>query len=477
MMYHLLAAASRKPSCWSRSIRDGDAWPAPREAVGPLSVSRVRPRVGPWLRGVALAASLLVAAAFSVPGSLAASEPERHRQYRDMALLTQQHTWAVLGYSGGASDCASAPYVTYRRDTLNVSISDHWYVALQLRADAALVRLGEGRFRCQVDKTAAWMGRLWDPKKAGFAPRADLDGGNPMLQVLYADDNALIGLAFLEAARVTHDPAARERALAWAEMAAQFLLKSGLWDDTFGGGLWWNTLHESAPEGKPAQTAALMAQLMAELHAETGRPQYRREALATLEWLDRTLWDGTRGLYAYGVHHTADPQVMEIDGRYFGYDQAIAIQALLRLHRTEPNREYLGRAQDLGRAMVREFWHGELGGYTLEAGGVDVWVPYAAWVSEGLLDLYAADGDPFWRERARENLDALHRTFANRETGGYSLHAFPCNVDTQVWCRPGERWGLDRRTYTVAQAPMQRAAALQAAAYDPGGQQAVASGQ
>ena len=436
-----------------------------RTTAPPLPKRAGRQRLVWSLAMVALLAVLVLALGLGSVGGEVARELRR-RSYRQMALHTQDHTWRVLAYAGGSADCARAPYVTYRRDTRNVGVSDHWYVALQVRADAALVRLGHEQFRCQVDKTVAWMERLWDPGHAGYAPRADLDGSNLTVRDVYADDNAIVGLAFLEAARTTADPAIRARALAGAERAAGYLLNAGLWDDTFGGGLWWNNQRGAAAEGKPAEATALMAHLMAELHAETGRAEYRAWALAALDWLDRALWNDEYGLYAYGVSHAhGDPGRAEVVERYFGYDQAIVIQALVRLHRTEPNAVHLARAQRLGRAFDHAYWHPELGGYTLEAHGADVYVPYAAWMGEALLDLYAADEDPFWRDRARANLDALDRTFLVEPPGGYAMRSFRCIDDMVFWCQPGERRGLDRVIYTMAQAQIQRAAALQAAAY------------
>jgi uncharacterized protein YyaL (SSP411 family) len=152
--------------------------------------------------------------------------------------------------------------------------------------------------------------------------------------------------------------------------------------------------------------------------------------------------------------------------RYFGYDQAIVVRALLRLHRSDPNGgEHLSRAQALGRTTDRAFWHPELGGYTLEAGMPDLYAPYGAWVSQALLDLYTADGDPFWRDRARANLDALEQVFRGSEPGTYYRMAFPCVGERVSLCRRGEQWGLDRNVYTMTQALIQHAAALQAAAY------------
>ena len=420
-----------------------------------------------WLWSAALAVALVGSATglglAGVPGGAPA---QQRRQYRQMALETQRYTWQTLAYAGGAADCASAPYVTYRRDTQNVTISDHWYVALQVRADAALVQLGEERLRCHVEKTARWMEMLWDPGHGGFAPRADLDGTNPTLQDVYADDNGVIGLAFLDVARMTRDPSVRASALAAAERAAGYMRDSGLWDETFGGGLWWNNQREAAGEGKPAQTTALLAHLTAELYAETGQAPYREDALAAIGWLDSTLWDPNNDLYAYAINHPpGDPAAAEIDERYFGYDQAIAIQALLRLYRSGLGDDYLAKAQRIGRATDRAFWHPELGGYTLQAGVTDLYAPYGAWISEALLDLYAADGDPFWRDRARANLEALDRTFGAPQPGAYFRMTFPCVDERVALCHPGEVWGFDRIVYTMSQALMQRAAALQAQAY------------
>ena len=77
------------------------------------------------------------------------------------------------------------------------------------------------------------------------------------------------------------------------------------------------------------------------------------------------------------------------------------------------------RAQEVGHAVDRAFWHRELGGYTLEADVTDQYAAYGVWVSEALLDLYAVDRDPFWLERARANFDALHERFRDGDSGAY----------------------------------------------------------
>ena len=414
--------------------------------------------IGFLVVGVAL---LALAASPWLPSQAADSRSH----YGGLALRTHAFTWQNLAYAAGAPDCETAPFLSYRRDLVNSTIADHWYVALQVRADAAMVALGDDRFRCNVEKTFVWMEWLWSPAHAGYAPRADLDGANPTLQDVYADDNAVIGLAFLDVARVTTDPALRARALAAADRAARYPIVAGLWDGEFGGGLWWTNQRDGLGEGKPAQSTALLAHVMAELYAETGNPAYRQHAVDALAWLDRELWSERHHLYAYSVRRSRrDPSIVVKTDRYFGYDQAIVMQALLTLHRLEPgNPAYLDRARQLAHAIDRYFWQQELGGFTLEADIPDLYASYGVWVSEGYLDLYAVDGERYWLERARANFDALDGHFQQQGSGGYAHRVFPCRDQMLVHCFPGERWGLDHTIFSLSQAMMQRVAARLAA--------------
>ena len=419
---------------------------------------------GRWLGISFLVAGLALLAFAAAPWFTSRAEDSRVH-YHELALRTHGYTWWYMAYAAGAPDCETAPYISYRRDLVNTGIADHWYVALQVRADAAMVALGEDRFRCNVEKTFTWMEGLWSPAHAGYAPRADLDGYNPTLQDVYADDNAVIGLAFLDVARVTRDPAVRVRALAAADRAARYPIVAGLWDGEFGGGLWWTNQRDGLGEGKPAQSTALLAHVMAELYAETGDPVYRQHALESLAWLDRALWSDAHTMYAYSVRRSrTDPSRTVVTQRYFGYDQAIVIQALLTLHRLEPdNPTYLARARQLGLAIDRYFWQHELGGYTLEADVPDLYASYGVWISDAYVDLYAIDGDRFWLDRARANFDALDRHFQQNGSGGYAHRVFPCRDQFIVHCFPGDRWGVDHHIYSLSQAMMQRVAARLAA--------------
>ena len=420
---------------------------------------------GRWLGIGFLAAGFALIALAAMPWTTMSRVEEGRDHYRELAHRIQAFTWENLAYAAGESDCEHAPYLSYRRDLINTNIADHWYVALQVRADAALAVLGDDRSRCNAEKAFTWMEWLWSPAHAGYAPRANLDGSAPTLQDVYADDNAVIGLAFLDIARVTRDPSLKARAIVAATRAARYPIEAGLWDGEFGGGLWWTNQRDGLGEGKPAQSTALLAHVMAELYAETGDQTYRQHALDALGWLDRELWSDTHHMYAYSVHRSrTDPSTTVVTQRFFAYDQAIVIQALMVLHRLEPeNPYYLARARQIAPSFDKYFWQSEFGGYTLEADVPDLYTSYGVWISDALLDLYAVDGDRLWLDRARANFDAIDQTFQQSGSGGYAHRVFPCRDQLLSLCLPGARWGLDRTIYTLSQAMMQRVAARLAA--------------
>ena len=288
--------------------------------------------------------------------------------------------------------------------------------------------------------------------------RDGLTGTEVERGVRYADDNALTGLALLAAARPTAEPALRARYLHAARRAATSLTASGLWDETFGGGFWWNTNRGDTPEGKPAQTNALAAVFFARLYQATGDPTYQGWASRTLHWLDTTLYEPSWQLYRWSVHY-ADPAgragAAVLSDRYFNYDQSIAIEAHLGAAKLEGNRSHVRRAQAIGRALPTAFWNPERGGYNLEAGIEQVYTSYAAWASLGHLALYDFDGDPRWLDLARANADALTAALGEPD-GGYAYRYYRCVDRDAPGCESGQVSQVrDRTRDTAAQAWMQ----------------------
>jgi hypothetical protein len=312
--------------------------------------------------------------------------------------------------------------------------------------------------RCHLDKGFVFLDQLWNDTTGGYDPRSNLTASEVERGVRYADDNSLTGLALLAAAQMAPDPLRRQQYLAAARRTAAFLRGSGLWEEVFGGGFWWNTNKGDTIEGKPAQTNALAALFFAGLYQATGIALEREWASRTLHWLDTVLYNPTWQLYRWSAHYEEPGSrsgAAVLSDRYFNYDQSIAIEAQLLATTWDGNRSRLERARAVGRALATTFWNQERGGYNLEAGIDQVYTAYAAWTSLGHLALYERDGDSRWLELARVNANALAATLREPD-GSYAYRHYRCVDRSAPGCESGQvSWARDHSRDTAAQAWMQ----------------------
>jgi hypothetical protein len=437
----------------------------------PEGESLITQRVPPLGRiGAVVWVTTLVLLVGSARPSLAQTDVADGRLAK--ASQIQTATRLRLGVLGDAFSCPDARFISYRRSDAEPEITDQWYVASQLYADAALTRAqaqsdadsiraqanSDADSTCYLDKGFVFLDRLWDYTTSGYFPRSNPTGTTVAPDKRYTDDNLIAGLALLETAATTADPFAIRRYIHAAQREADFLQGSGLWDDTFGGGFWWNTGRGDTQEGKPAQTNALAALFFAELYDATGDNTYRDWSLRSLLWLDTILWDPAKQLYRWSVGYTDIParSGASIHARYFNYDQGIAIQAQLRAMDLDGNQDRLTRAQAIARATQAAFWSQSLGGYNLEAGVEQVYTSYAAWTSLGFAALNAVDGDSAWMDLAQQNADALAARLGEAD-GGYAYRAYQCVDRTAVGCAAGPPTRVvDHVRDTSAQAWMER---------------------
>jgi hypothetical protein len=381
------------------------------------------------------------------------------------AQETRAFTERSLQYLAGAPDCPRAVFVSYATSSEAPQITSQWYDVSQIRADLALAPPGDPLARCWAFRGFTFVDRLWDraTPSGGFFARADLAGEDVLRPDKFVDDNSLAGLAWMEAALSSADRLERQLMLGRAQATADFLMSGGVWDDTFGGGFWWNTTKGAAPEGKPAQTNGLAAEFFLQLYGLTGEPVYREWAEKTLAWLDTRLYDLHGGLYRWNVHY-ADLQRQQgevVSDRFFNYDQGVLIEAnLLAYQQLGEDQRYYQRAWSLGRRIDPVFWDQQRGGYNLEAGIPQVVTVYSAWLSQSFLMLYAVDRDPYWLERASANVDALNATLWDPANGGYYHRHYVCRDPGPPGCAGGASWSFDPAKHTVDQAWMQRVQAL-----------------
>jgi Glycosyl hydrolase family 76 len=380
------------------------------------------------------------------------------------ASETRAFTERHLQHLAGGPDCPRAVFVSYAVSDVARDRSEQWYDVSQIWSDLALASPGDPLARCWASRGFTFLDRLWDrgSPAGGFFARSDLDGEQVSRPDKYADDNSLAGLAWMEAAQRAPDALERELMLGRARATANFLINGGIWDETFGGGFWWNTRRGDTIEGKPAETNGLAAAFFLQLYGLTGEPEHREWALRTLAWLDNKLFDPAGQLYRWSVHFQdlKQRQGELIEDRFFNYDQGILIEANLLAYRYLGDPGYLERARLLARRIEPVFWDNERGGYNLEAGIAQVYTVYSAWMSQSLLMLYEQDRDPHWLNRATTNLDALNRSLWDSSSGGYNQRHYVCIDRGPPGCGGGAVWAVDAEKHTVAQAWMQRAQAL-----------------
>ena len=159
------------------------------------------------------------------------------------------------------------------------------------RTKAAVERFARGEQRS-----------YWNPNLKpvpGYSPQA---GEQSSSQPTWYDDNAWIGIAFLNAYRATGNHAY----LTDAERAFAFIAAGG-WDAQQGGGMWWSTEHQWLS----GEALAAASDLAAQLYQATRRGEYLTNAETYIGWANKNLLR-PQGVYL-PVASTPFPYLIEPD--------------------------------------------------------------------------------------------------------------------------------------------------------------------
>jgi uncharacterized protein YyaL (SSP411 family) len=335
-------------------------------------------------------------------------------------------------------------YNSYRANTTsNSNAAFEWYHVSQIYADAAMVAAGETSYLPYMNNTFKWMENMWDKNdpKGGYFAACNLNGTGAGGDK-YVDDNGLTGMVYLDAYDITTgtDKAAY---LSKAKACGDWIINSGLWDVTYGGGFWWST----AKEFKPTQANGVALQLFLRLYEITSQPEYREWAIKTDTWLTSKLYDATKRLYIWKID---GPGAGTKHTELFTYDNAVMIEADLLYKKVLNNADYLTKAQALGNAMNTTLWNPLYKMYIFNTDPTQSRVnpAWCGWGSQGMIKLYEADNNTKWLDYAQNNIDGLNKACRDINTNGYSFFARMDGTD-----RAPEREGVD-------QAWMQRVQAM-----------------
>jgi uncharacterized protein YyaL (SSP411 family) len=306
-------------------------------------------------------------------------------------------------------------YKSYRvNTTTNVNSAFEWYNVSQIYADAAMVARGNPTYADGMNSTFKWMNNLWDKTDAngGYFAFANLDGSGSS-GTRYVDDNSLTGMAYLDAYDVTSGTD-KTGYLNAAEACANWLIASGTWDNTFGGGFWWST----DKTVKPTQSNGLALQLFLRLYKITGQSAYHDWAVSVNTWLNGNTYDSASGLYVWQIEKNGTKDMQK-----FTYDNAIMVEADLLYNQSMGDNSYLPKAQALGNAMNATLWNAAHNVYIFNTTDIRVNPTYCGWASQAMIKLYEADNNVTWLTYAKGNIDAINVVLRDPVSHGYYQYA------------------------------------------------------
>lgn len=325
-----------------------------------------------------------------------------------LQLAKETHTFTV-------NNLITASYSYRANTTSHAGNCYEWYNVSQIYADAAMVAAGESSYLAYMNNTFKFMENMWDKKdlRGGYFASVNLDGSGAAGDK-YVDDNALSGMVYLEAYEVA---AASDKPvyLAKAKACGDWLINSGLWDNVYGGGFYWNTLK---PE-KPTQTNGLALQLFLKLYSMTGESVYREWALMVDAWLTQKMFDTNTGLYIWKIDGAGEGIKRT---QKFTYDNAIMVEAYLLYSKIMNDASYLTKAQNIGKAMNTTLWNAVYKGYVFNTAEARINPAWCAWGSQAMIRLYEYDKNESWLTYARENINRLN--IANRNTSNFGYYFF-----------------------------------------------------
>ena len=304
-------------------------------------------------------------------------------------------------------------YNNYKVNTTNNNDTYEWYNVSQIYADAAFVKNGDSRYAQYMNNTYNFMYHMWDIGNnfGGYFSATNINGNSPS-GVKNVDDNALTGLAYLEAYDITTGTT-QANYLKSTQACAGWLMNSGLWDNSLGGGFWWDTQRTT----KPTQSNGLAMQLFLKLYKITGQSYYLAWANSVRSWLENNLYDNISGLYLWKIDANGIKAT-----RKWTYDNAIMIEADLLYSSIMNDNNYTTKAQNLGIAMNRILWHnvdGRSGIYILSTETGNVNPCWCVWGSQAMVLLYQRDGNQAWLDYAQQNIDWLNLHCRNSSNSGY----------------------------------------------------------
>ncbi|MBV9214153.1 MAG: hypothetical protein JOZ25_10975 [Actinobacteria bacterium] len=307
----------------------------------------------------------------------------------------QQANWLNVA-NKGIANARTKGFFNPGEDWYNVFLNDGRQYPLATVWDVVpLLEAIDGRALADPSKTnrkyaadhAKYAERYWNgdlPPHGGYAP---YPGDRGASDHVWFDDNSWWGLQFVDAYRATHN----KRFLKDAKKASDYVDASG-WDG--GGGMWWESQHQSHSLEALASATALSADIY--LYTKPHNTTYKDRALKYISWAD------SNARHDYPLYsNDTQPVMTYVEGSMIGAQLALCQAG---------RQSSCGRAEDLANAAIN--WWG--------------WYPYPNQCPQTdtimfrfLVQLSGYDRNPRWWDWAAMNAQqALDRA----KTGGLFLN-------------------------------------------------------
>jgi hypothetical protein len=203
----------------------------------------------------------------------------------------------------------------------------------------------------------------------------------------YYDDNGLVGIDYLQAYELTHNP----QYLARAKDAFTFILSG--WSDVLGGGVTWLEGHT---DQKPACSNGMATLLALKLYKATKDEQYLIWGKRFYNWMHTNLRDSI-GLYC-NDRKTANDSLNKV---YYTYNSGSMLEASVMLYQFTKQKVYLSEARQIAASSLAFF------GKKTKEGRVSVLdLPWFVLVLfRGYESLYKLDRNPKYVNVIIDNVD------------------------------------------------------------------------
>ena len=285
-----------------------------------------------------------------------------------------------------------------------------WSSFSQVYADVALLQVVNGsNLIQQISNSLDFLEvNLWNEASGGFFAECSLDGSVVDRSVQFVDDNAFAGLVYLLCHRVGDRMKLpfSQRCLPRAILIAQWLMENG-WDDSFGGGFWWNTLRPF----KPTNSNSLAVVFFAELFDLTKTGLYLSWASKTAGWMESILFNPNVGLFQWYVNASG------VNPAMFAYENALMVRGYALL--SNDGSWNKSRELDLTNALLQNFWSNQFGIFMESTISGSVSTVLSGWASLSLLESGHSD------TICQSNVAFINRHLRDASTGAAFTDCFP----------------------------------------------------